>query len=177
VGVIVPASPVIGVTLGRSSNVRVYPLLAFQRQRACRLGVRDGQSGTLTVIQRFGGALNLNIHFHTLVLDGVFTTSGPEGVRFYPTPPPTDAEVARLLTTIRARILRRLRRQGLGPDAEGSRPDPVVEESPVLAGLSTASVQGRVALGPRVAAAWFRNVSRCSRMTAWSTVCSASRGR
>jgi len=55
--------------------------------------VRDGQSGTLTVIQRFGGALNLNIHFHTLVLDGVFTTAGPEGVRFYPTPPPTDAEV------------------------------------------------------------------------------------
>ena len=64
---------------------------------------------------RFGGALNLNIHFHTLVLDGVFTTVGPEGVRFYPTPPPSDAEVARLLTTIRARILRRLRRRGLGP--------------------------------------------------------------
>ena len=61
----------------------VRALLAFQRQRARRLGVRDGQSGTLTVIQRFGGALNLNIHFHTLVLDGVFTTAGPEGVRFY----------------------------------------------------------------------------------------------
>src|SRR6185503_1874120 len=50
------------------------------------------------------------------------------------------------------RILRRLRRQGLGPDAEGSRPDPVVEESPVMAGLSSASVQGRVALGPRAGA-------------------------
>ena len=56
------------------------------------------------------------------------------------------------MTTIRARILRRLRRHGLGPDAEGSRPDPVAEESPVLAGLSTASVQGRVALGPRAGA-------------------------
>ena len=70
----------------------------------------------------------------------------------HPTPPPTDAEVARLLTTIRARILRRLRRHGLGPDAEGSGPDPVAEESPVLAGLSSASVQGRVALGPRAGA-------------------------
>ena len=39
----------------------VRALLGFQRQRARRLGVRDGQSGTLTVIQRFGGALNLNI--------------------------------------------------------------------------------------------------------------------
>ena len=86
------------------------------------------------------------------MLDGVFTTAGPEGVRFHPTPPPTDAEVARLLTTIRARILRRLRRRGLGPDAEGSRRYPVAEESPVLAGLSSASVQGRVALGPRAGA-------------------------
>jgi hypothetical protein len=27
----------------------------------------------LTVIQRFGSGVNLNVHFHTLVLDGVFT--------------------------------------------------------------------------------------------------------
>ncbi len=27
----------------------------------------------MAVIQRFGGGLNLNVHFHTLVLDGVFT--------------------------------------------------------------------------------------------------------
>ena len=132
--------------------VHVQALPAFQRRRARRLGVRDGQTGTLTVIQRFGGALNLNIHFHTLVLDGAFTTSAPEGMQFHPTPPPTDVEVARLLTTIRAGILRWLGRRGLGPEAEGSRVDPVAEESPVLAGLSSASVQGRVALGPRAGA-------------------------
>jgi hypothetical protein len=57
--------------------------------------------------------------------------------------------VARLLTTIRARVLRLLARRGLGPDAEVSRPDPVADESPALAGLSSASVRGRVALGPR----------------------------
>jgi hypothetical protein len=34
----------------------VRALLAFQRLRARRLGVRDGQSGILTVIQRFGCA-------------------------------------------------------------------------------------------------------------------------
>lgn len=111
--------------------------LAFPRQRARRLGVRDGQSATLTVIQRFGGALNLNIHFQTLVLDGVFNTSGPEGVRFHPTPPPSNAEVARLLTTIRARIPRRLGRRGLGPirrdcgPVQASKPGPA---SPNCAG-------------------------------------------
>ncbi len=34
-----------------------------------------GRTGTLTVIQRFGGGLNLNVHFHTLALDGVFVQS------------------------------------------------------------------------------------------------------
>jgi hypothetical protein len=31
------------------------------------------QTGAVTLIQRFGGALNLNIHFHMLFLDGVYT--------------------------------------------------------------------------------------------------------
>ncbi|MGH7323535.1 MAG: transposase [Candidatus Rokuibacteriota bacterium] len=132
--------------------VYVRALLGFQRWRARRLGFRDGRSGSLTVVQRFGGALNLNIHFHTLVLDGVFTNSAQEGPRFHPTPPPADAEVTRLLSTIRTRILRLLARRGLGPDTDVSRTDPVAEESPALAGLSSASVQGRVALGPRVGA-------------------------
>jgi hypothetical protein len=29
----------------------------------------------VTVIQRFGSGVNLNVHFHTLVLDGVFRSS------------------------------------------------------------------------------------------------------
>jgi hypothetical protein len=41
-------------------------LLGFQHHRARRYGIRDGRSGSVTVIQRFGGGLNLNIHFHTL---------------------------------------------------------------------------------------------------------------
>ncbi|MBI2203438.1 MAG: transposase [Candidatus Rokubacteria bacterium] len=32
----------------------------------------------MTVIQRFGGGLNLNVHFHTLVLEGVFV-EGADG--------------------------------------------------------------------------------------------------
>jgi ribosomal protein S27E len=31
-----------------------------------------GHTGAVTLIQRFGSALNLNIHFHMIVLDGVF---------------------------------------------------------------------------------------------------------
>jgi hypothetical protein len=36
-----------------------------------------GQTGTVTVIQRFGGGLQLNLHFHTLGLDGVFSEAQP----------------------------------------------------------------------------------------------------
>jgi hypothetical protein len=71
--------------------VSVRVLLGFQRHRARRDGIRAGRSGSVTVIQRFGGGLNLNVHFHTLFLDGVFF-EGPEGaLEFRPLPPPTDA--------------------------------------------------------------------------------------
>ena len=31
-----------------------------------------GHSGAATLIQRFGSALNLNIHFHMIFLDGLY---------------------------------------------------------------------------------------------------------
>jgi transposase-like zinc-binding protein len=34
------------------------------RRRARGRGLRDGHSGCVTVIQRFGGGLNLNVHFY-----------------------------------------------------------------------------------------------------------------
>ena len=39
----------------------------------------SGRCGAVTAIQRFGGALNLNVHFHSIVLDGLHV-EGPCGV-------------------------------------------------------------------------------------------------
>jgi putative transposase len=131
-------------------GVYARALLDCYRRRAQQEGVLDGRTGTLTVIQRFGSGLNLNIHFHTLVLDGVFTEAGSGSLDFHPAPPPTDQEVARLLATVCRRVGRLLRRRGLDPEAgESAPPDPLAEESASLAGLSGASVLGRIALGPR----------------------------
>ncbi|MDL2478836.1 transposase, partial [Klebsiella pneumoniae] len=33
------------------------------------------KTGAVTLIQRFGSALNLNVHFHMLFLDGVYVGS------------------------------------------------------------------------------------------------------
>ena len=51
-------------------------LFADQRRRARRHhGVRAGHCASVTFIQRFGSALNLAPHFHSLVFDGVY--AGP----------------------------------------------------------------------------------------------------
>ena len=72
---------------------------------------------------------------------------------FHPAPGPNDAEVAAALATIRHRVQRLLVRHGLAPadDATGLA-DRLADEPPVLAGIVGASVQRRVALGPRAGA-------------------------
>jgi hypothetical protein len=100
-------------------------------------------------VQRFGSALNLNVHFHTLVLDGVYpiTEAGPS--RFHPLPPPDDGEVARVVTATARRLVQLLEKRGLGPNADPMEADPLAQEEPLLAALAAASLEGRVATGPR----------------------------
>ena len=116
-------------------------------------GIEGGQTGMVTALQRAGGALNTNVHFHTLVLDGGFTEAPWGALAFHPAPGPSDAEVAAALATIRHRVQRLLVRHGLEPGDDATGPaDRLAEESPVLAGIVGASVQGRVALGQRAGA-------------------------
>ena len=58
---------------------------------------------------------------------------------------PTDADIARLVGAIARRLGRLLARRGLAIDAT----DPLAAESLPLAGLASAAVQGRLALGAR----------------------------
>ena len=131
-------------------GVLVRVVLGWYRRRGRRAGVPDGQSGTVTVVQRFGSGLELNVHYHLLGLDGVFAP-GPDGtLRFHRLPPPSDADVARLVATIARRVGRLLVRRGLDHDADAS--DPFAAESLALAGLANAAVQGCIALGPHAGA-------------------------
>jgi hypothetical protein len=42
------------------------------RRRARKRKLRGRlQTGSLTVVQRFGSSLNLNVHFHAIVMDGL----------------------------------------------------------------------------------------------------------
>jgi hypothetical protein len=131
----------------------VRVLLEFYRRREREGGIREGRTGMLTVIPRFGSGLNLNVHFHTLVLDGVFSQDRSGVLEFHPASPPSDEEVAQVLVAVRRRVGRRLARRGLEPDDDGAgSADGFAEASPVLAGRASASVRGRIALSSRAEA-------------------------
>ena len=66
----------------------------------------------MTLIQRFGAALNLNVHFHLLFLDGVYVDAA-SGVCFVWVKAPTGTQLARLVQSIAKRVGRYLERQGL----------------------------------------------------------------
>src|SRR5438309_6287010 len=72
------------------------------------------QPGSVTFMQRFGSALNLNLHFHVIFLEGVYLDRTHQGLtpRFVPGEPPTDTDIAGVVQKIRRRVLRLLRRLG-----------------------------------------------------------------
>ena len=117
-------------------------IFASLRRRARRAGsIGTLQCGAVTFLQRFGDALNLNVHFHTLVLDGVYEVEGGT-TRFRALPPPDREELERILRRIVRRLEVLLERRGF--DAELLRKD-----QPLLAGLADASIRGRIATGRR----------------------------
>jgi hypothetical protein len=133
-------------------GVYIRTLLGFLRRQAKKSGISDGYGGAVTVIQRFGSALNVNVHFHVLLLDGLFTADEDGTLHFRTAVPPTDKEVARLVATIRTRGVRLLcRRRLIGDDIDPTAVDPLEGASPPLAGIIGASVLGRSALGSRAA--------------------------
>jgi hypothetical protein len=122
---------------------------SLRRRARERYGVRNAKCGAATFLQRFGGALNVNVHFHSLVLDGVDEVlPGSRGIRFLELPPPSPEEIARVLVDTARRIAIALERAGLDSDADPDIADPLARDHPVLAALYAAAVQGRTVTGP-----------------------------
>lgn len=111
------------------------------------------QPGSVTFLQRFGGSLNLNLHYHLVCLEGVFVDRTAQGLkpRFLPANPPADAEVATVLQKISRRVIRQLRKLGYLEagiqDVVSTGYDPASDEDPELARTMAASVQQRIAFG------------------------------
>ena len=71
---------------------------------------------------------------------------------FHPVAPITDSDIDKLAVAIRRRVLRFLRKHGKLPDEDAPADDPELLEPSLLQVLGAASVQGRIALGPKAGA-------------------------
>jgi len=128
----------------------VYRAISGHLIRKAGLTRTSGVTGAVTLIQRFGSALNLNVHFHLLVLDGAYRREAVGNLRFVPISAPSSAELNRLVQRIAERIGRSLERSGLiMRDIENAYLafDPGVE-APINS-LLGASITYRIATGPR----------------------------
>ena len=109
------------------------------------------QCGAVTLIQRFGSALNLNVHFHMLWLDGVYDAN-VEPPRRKPrlrrARAPTSAQLTQLANTIAHRVCRHLTRKGW---LEGEGESAFLADSAAgddsMDGLRMSSITYRIATG------------------------------
>src|SRR5712691_6010546 len=116
---------------------------------------QKAQPGSVTFIQRFGSAINLNLHFHVIMLEGVYLDRTAQGRKphFVTGEPPTDADIAAVVQKISRRVIRKLRHLGYleaGSEAAvATGYDPLMSDAPALARTTAASVQQRIAFGER----------------------------
>jgi len=108
----------------------------------------------VVLAQRFRGALNLDLHFHVLVIDGTYSAPATNLLApptFHEAAPLTDQDVTEVVVRLRRRIVKYLRRWGRVPSTTS-----LLRSSPTSRcsrNSARASVQGRVAIGPNSGAA------------------------
>jgi hypothetical protein len=73
-------------------------------------GVAGAETGAVSFPQRFGGSLNLHVHFHLLAVDAVFEKHG-ESVRVHEAPPPAKTDVVDVARRVHDRALVWLRKR------------------------------------------------------------------
>jgi len=127
----------------------VYRVIAAHLVKQAGQTPPTARAGAVTLIQHFGSALNLNIHFHMLVLDGVYIERPGAAPRFQWVREPTSQQLTQLARTIARRVARCLHRQGLlEPEAEpADLADQVCDDDP-MAPLLGHAITYRIAVGP-----------------------------
>ena len=127
-------------------------IMGYYLGKAEERGIRDAHAGGATFVQRFGSALQLNVHLHSLVAEGVWSVASGEPV-FYHLPGPNDDEVASLVEAVADKVVTMLREKSYLSE-EGAEVDlpPEIDrefaDSQQWQAAVTASSFMRVAFGP-----------------------------
>lgn len=144
----------------------VYHCLSTHLIDTAHLNKQTARTGAITFIQRFGGSVNLNVHFHVLALDGVYRVEQTKDVHtgkqttprlhFRRGQAPTPEQLQRLIDRIAQRVGKRLERLGYLTRDTGEGQDPTFtfpdeaepsEEEATLHALQQSSITYRIALG------------------------------
>jgi ribosomal protein S27E len=114
------------------------------------------RTGAVTFIQRFGSALNLNVHFHMLFLDGVYVTRCHDGDSsnssqvFRRVNAPSKADLEAVLQQLSTRLARLLVKEGvLTQDIENSYLTLNHLEADPMQQVHGHSITYRIAIGPQ----------------------------
>ncbi len=129
----------------------VYRAISTHLIHKAGYSLQEGATGAVTLIQRFGSALNLNIHFHILFLDGVYVYRDKRSPRFQRVKAPDKGDLEELVQLISQRIGYCLERQGLlEQDTESAWLDlDPAEDTDAMPFLMGSSVSYRIAIGPQ----------------------------
>jgi hypothetical protein len=136
--------------MGRVLGI-VYRTLATHQIRKAGHTHESARTGAVTLIQRFGSALNLNIHFHMLLLDGVYTDGHAVQAKphFQRVKAPDRAELEQLVYAISERTGRYLERQGLLVRDQDNSYLALELDDTGLEGVLGSSITYRIAVGPQ----------------------------
>ncbi len=85
--------------------------------------VAGAETGAVSFPQRFGGSLNLHVHFHLLSVDAVFDKHG-DGVRLHEAPPPSKEDVGDVVQKPPDGVARRKKPKSCASEPPASAPTP-----------------------------------------------------
>ncbi len=135
----------------------------YQQKAKTELGILgDLTTGAVTFIQRYGSSLNLNIHFHILVVEGIWhkkdakeLPKNPDAkTKLLELDQPTNDDIDKLTHSIKDHIARLLIKKGYRkPESDnnefvGSEQEGFFTDGAVIDELQAASIQSRLATGP-----------------------------
>ena len=128
-------------------GIFIRAVQSFYVRRARDQGVPSGRCGAVVYTQRFDSALRLDLHWHGIVLDGVYTGFGVgESLTFHEATRLRDDEIEALVRHMAALIGGHLRRRGC-LDEEGLLDPLAGDDLDALGKCHAAAIQGVIPFG------------------------------
>ena len=137
-------------------------IASFYSRVAAAKGILLSEPGGMSFLQRFGSACNLNLHFHIIVAEGVWSTAS--GIlQFFHLRGPSDEDTAAIIKAISGRSITCLKENGYisddDADASPNLVDNLFANTPDLLCAASASINHKIAFGENAG----KNIRRIGR--------------